>query len=373
MGSLERLAEIDRELDSFGKADDLLDGVVRRARDEAKLTPDRADAELAALAEQARTPIAASAAGVATNGAPRVQTLAPPGESARPASWDRPGPPAEIPEDASGLVEVPEEVLRREELPPVLELEGIAPATGGGGAPSGAAGGSDAAGAASEGPGTDPPRAATEGGLADLFESDPLDGSRPPGESGAAAQADGLADLFDEPSASDRPEAEPGAHEGLADLLDSDLAAELGLSEHSTHAGDAGEADAPLEPEPTSVLTAAEVHAIRGSVSSEPAELDAELDAQLDGMREGAPADDARAIGESASESEPLEPSEMPSTEFELMIDEDVLVLDDEGDVEASADEPARPATSPPPAPTSGSSASQPPPKGFFSRILNRK
>lgn len=410
----ERLAEIDRELASFGKADDVVDDVVRRARAEAPGSLDAVDAVLEGLgttrevsAQLARPPRAPASR--------PVETVAPPGAVARPATWDRPERSDPPPDDASGMVELPEELIRREALPPVLELDGgsetlpseAALAEADAPVPS-----SDAE-AEDESPDTTPPAAQSvrPPALGDAYEdttdvrdpnslenaillsSDEVAAAEPTGEvsiptrderrlSGLFDDAPapslappespgGIADLFDDPAFADgaRPEPEPGAHQDLSDLLGADLQEALAASP-----GDDGarpiELDGDDEPDRTALFTAEDAQAIRSSLP--PRSPDERLDAQLDALVD-----------------EPLSPavelSDMPpSGEFELMIDEDVLVLDDadsDGDIAAASDDarqpraqtPPPPPSQMPPPPPKGSPPSQPPPKGLMSRLLNRK
>jgi hypothetical protein len=342
MASLTKLDEIDRELESFGKGDELLGAVLRDARAAAPQGLDAIDAALAEL-------------GVAIP--PRARTVPPEGARARPATWERPARSEPPPEDGSGLVEVPEEVLRAEALPAVLELPEASSAPreadrfddstdvrdpssledelfGGDEPATGETGLEDAS------PSEQRASATTreDRPLADLFDD-------APSVEAAADGSGGLADLFDDEDLS-RPEAEPAAHEDLSDLLSPELQSELAAD---------GLASLEEEPERTAIFTSEEVRAIRSSAAPPRAEERA-LDAQLDHL-----------VGDALSE--PIEPAEMPmSGDFELMIDEDVLVLDDDGEV---ADDEVAGEHASPDAPQG--SPSQPPPKGFFSRILNRK
>lgn len=358
MGGLDRLAEIDRELDSFGKDEGELRDVLARARQVAPGGLDEVDAALEGLAE-----------GVSVLPAipPRVETQAPPGASARPASWDERAVLADVPDDASGIVELPEEELRRESLPPVLSLPDEPTVDAAALAEDVLAGAleDDAllAGALA------PEEAAVEelpvelepdatafaagdgssleldiaGELADVLSGSDgaavgdrslealFDDTSLPPPGGDDLGSGGLADLFE----SDRPEAEPGAHQSLADLLTPELRAEL-----------ASEGLAPEpEEESTSLFSADEMRAIRESAAPDAPSL-------------------------------PVAEAGASSGEFELMIDEEMLELDaDEPPVAAA---PAKKPTMPPPPPMPSvlpPSGSQPPPdqKGFFSRMLNRK
>lgn len=99
----ERLQEIDEELSSFGKSDEALAEVVTRARALAA----EAEGDLAALVQgldEARAAASASARAAVRDA---VEELTP----------DAPEEP-----EGSGLVEIPEDVIRGEALPPVLDL-----------------------------------------------------------------------------------------------------------------------------------------------------------------------------------------------------------------------------------------------------------
>lgn len=416
MGSLEKLGEIDLELDSFGKTEELLGGVMRLAREHAPQGLEAIDVALAELGVAVPTEVRR-----------RVETVLPVGGDAKPGTWERPERTEPFPDEGSGLVDVPEEVLRAEPLPAVLELDpeilGASPQPAPAEQvqleqvqleqmqaeqPSTEPTSFEAAQAEPESFDLtvdafddttdirDPQSLETEilvaeehdtgemalassassevavtrdAPLADLFDdvlpaSDVPPSSPPEGaplsnlfddslasdlfddslalEQGGAPIDGGLADLFDE---SVRPEAEPAAHEDLSDLLSTELRSAMDESELGSLEED--------EPEQTAIFTADEVRALR---SSPPPDVeDGSLDAQLDALV-GEPIEDASS-----------------SDDFELMIDEDVLALEDaeredaelEGDPAATAEGIARPSQAP-------GSPSQPP-KGFFSRILNRK
>lgn len=123
--SAERLAEIDAELEAFGKPDDELAGVVERAkRLAATLSGDDAPVELleglddamAAAAEAARSSIPKLPAPMRRRPATGSTSIGSPAPAAQPD--DEP----EEPVIGSGLVEIPEDELRKADLPPVLEL-----------------------------------------------------------------------------------------------------------------------------------------------------------------------------------------------------------------------------------------------------------
>lgn len=370
MASPTDLDEIDRELASFGKGEELLQAVLLRAREAAPQDLPGVDAALAELGVATDALVA-----VPTEARPRAQTVPPNGARAVPATWAREERVEPVPDDASGLVEVPEEVLRSEALPPVLELPDAPLARDarasaadafedttdirdpnsledeilGDGAPE-----SDeiiTGEVALDAPSSAPDERASasaktrdDAPLASLFDDAPA-----PDELEAAAGSGGLADLFDDEDLA-RPEAEPAAHEDLADLLSPELQSELAA------AGQAHEE----EPEQTAIFTSDEVRALRSSAAPPRAEERA-MDEQLDAL-----------VSDSLSEA--VEPAEMPASgDFELMIDEDVLVLDDDGDLEVEEDASAAGAGADEGSERPPGSPSQPPPKGFFSRILNRK
>ncbi|MDQ3031578.1 MAG: hypothetical protein M3Y87_04115 [Myxococcota bacterium] len=386
MGSREKLGEIDRELESFGKDDETLAAVLRVARERAPSGLQAVDEALAELGVVGR----AVAPAVPRREEARVRTVPPEGASAKPATWEREARVEPIPDDASGLVELPEELLRAEALPPVLELDAeipaeIVPSASSKSASSKSASSKSVMRRAASAPEPEPfedttdirdpnsledellaqddlaptgeialsidePSSAPtreEGTLADLFDD------APEAEPIAADGSGGLADLFDDPDGS-RPEAEPGAHEDLSDLLGAELQSALDGSEplESMRAA-ALPLEEEAEPEHTVIFASDEMRAMRNSSAPSPAA--SALDAQLDAL-----------VGEPLA----VEPAEMPhSGDFELMIDEDVLVLDDaeleQGETSAA---PSDEGSDRPPA-TSPSQA----PQGFFSRILNRK
>lgn len=106
----ERLQEIDEELASFGKSDAQLAAVVTRARALAA----EAEGDLAELVEGLDAARAAAVASARADVKRATADLAPPPLAPQPP------PPEE--EEGSGLVEIPEEVIRQESLPPVLDL-----------------------------------------------------------------------------------------------------------------------------------------------------------------------------------------------------------------------------------------------------------
>lgn len=121
--SADQLAEIDRELTSFGKSDAELERVIGRARTlAAALSGEEGlsellegiDEALAKAREEAEASIPARPAPYRP--APKTSTAV-----------GTPAPAPEPPDDedepiGSGLLEIPEEEIRRAELPPVLEL-----------------------------------------------------------------------------------------------------------------------------------------------------------------------------------------------------------------------------------------------------------
>ncbi len=116
--SAEQLAEIDRELASFQKSDADLQAVLSRARALATaLAGDDALSELLEGLDEAMAQAHAEAkASLPARPAPRRKTA---------KTATAVGAPAPTPDDeplGSGLVEIPEEEIRRAELPPVLEL-----------------------------------------------------------------------------------------------------------------------------------------------------------------------------------------------------------------------------------------------------------
>ncbi|AKF07841.1 hypothetical protein [Sandaracinus amylolyticus] len=468
MGTPERLADVDRELASFGKGDDVLGAVIRRARDAAPSSLDAIDAVLDGLSERRseppqpeRTEAAAPEPARARPptppppprpltarppppparpassfprpasipAAPRVETVPPPGMIAKPATWERPAPIEPPPEDGSGLVQLPDELLRGAALPPVLELDADDPPTATRNAPPVEEEPTDAspaiaarvaairaaaaqardipppprraasvrpARAPSEAPAPDttPPGAAAEAfedttDIRDpnslenaLLSSDEVIGEEPTGEvalppltrddrplanlfddasiappPGSVAPG-ALADLFDDA----RPEAEPAAHQDLADLLGADLQEALAAGGHGL------DGSRPLDDDDATALFGDPLAPRSSLPPRPPGDV---LDAQLDSI-----------VGEPMSNA--VEPSDMPpSGEFELMIDEDVLVLDDvelgegessvgssddgEGRIPRSQIPPAMPSSAPPPPPPGTQ------PKGLISRLLNRK
>lgn len=119
--SAEQLAEIDRELASFEKSDADLEAVVSRARALATaLAGDDALSELLEGLDEAMAQAhAAAKASLPPRPAPRRKTA----KTATAVGTPAPRPAADDDEPlGSGLVEIPEEEIRRAELPPVLEL-----------------------------------------------------------------------------------------------------------------------------------------------------------------------------------------------------------------------------------------------------------
>ncbi|UJR79554.1 hypothetical protein [Sandaracinus amylolyticus] len=471
MGTPERLADVDRELASFGKSDELLGAVIQRARDGAPSALDAIDAVLDGLSERSRSePAPAEATAPVAEpprarpptpppparpltakppprppaparapssfprpasipAAPRVETVPPPGMVAKPATWERPAPIEPPPEDGSGLVELPDEILRGAALPPVLELDvedppaarrpieppveeeptDASPAIAARVAAirAAAAQARDIPPAPARAPSVRPPRPPSEAPVPDttppgapaveafedttdvrdpnslenaLLTSDEVIGEEPTGEvvlpppatrddrplanlfddAAPASVAPGpLADLFDDP----RPEAEPAAHQDLADLLGADLQEALAAGGHGA------DGSRPLDDDGDATALFGDPLAPRSSLPPRPP--GDVLDAQLDSI-----------VGDSLSNA--VEPSDMPpSGEFELMIDEDVLVLDDlelgegessvgssddgEGRIPRSQIPPPLPSSQPPPPPPGTQ------PKGLISRLLNRK
>ena len=331
-----------------------------------------------------------------------VESVVPTGMHARPASWTPPPPAPDAPTDGSGLMELPEEELRRSDLPPVLSLAPPAPIATSSVAeleprpavPPGppdetrsevVAVTSDLSAPASS---VDEPlrvsSPALELELADLGtvsgESAPLTADDITAQRAVAApRAMDFDQLFGVTPPPPPPDLEPAAptsnsDDGFADLFRDDAGSSPPAARSDAPrargggATDTSEGDAP---ENTALFSAEEMLAIRSSL---PPPRMSELDLQVDEVV-------SDRISETVEPSEPL-----PSGEFELLVDEDVLVLDDTGAVDELP--PAKPPKSqlPPPPPKSQlpppTPKSRPPSerpdgsgggKGFFSRILNRK
>lgn len=307
--SAEKLAEIDAELDSFGIPEPQLADVVRRAVElSAELAGDDALAELVAGAREA---VAGARAAAKAARPPR-----PASPRAAPRSSTRVGAPAPAVDDdedepmGSGLVEIPEEELRRADLPPVLDL-----------------------------------------GDADAFPSSiPAPSGELDQAFGSAAVSDihGLSvdELFDD--AGDAPPPSSGSHD-LAELFAEEEPIRLSdpaLDLESIADGPATEAPAP--PRPRTVPPPVPPGALaRHQAAARPPRLDAGVfpDEETDETMVGSLAD--------------LTASD---DSFELLVDEDVLELEDV-EPEASAE-----GTEPPAGDEEGERKG-----GLISRILGRK
>ncbi len=295
-----RLSEIDSALASFGKSDAVVADVIARARRAAPREDiDRLFAELGA--PMPRIP---------------VESLAPAGLRARPAEWNEPVAPVEIPDDASGVVDVPDEALREHDMPAVLAIDvpsEVAPRT---------------------------ERPAEEG--RDELSADALF-EEPPTGTTDAPRGPSLDELFDDVRLSS-----PDAQD-LSDII---------ASEPPPPPSSASRVDID-EPDATNIFTAEEVAAIRSSMRPPPPPA-AALDQQLDELVGDVP--------------ETMELAEMPlSGDFELLVDDDVLVLDDS---EPRSDPPVTASSQPPPPPPATKSSAPPESeaeRSFFSRLLNRK
>ena len=329
MADAARLAEIDRELDSFDKHEDVLRDVIGRAVADSPRGLDAADAVLEGLG----APLESGSFGAHTRDDPTpapIESLVPAGMSARPAEFDEPVSPREIPDEASGLVEVPENVILETEMPAVLALDQKAA--------------------------DEPAHPFETGELAaentDIRHADQLADSDLFGDAAASDVGGGtLDDLFDDVP---RPSAPDGFSEPLFE------------EEHPTgEAALVGLDEVADEPEHTALFSAAEIQAIRSSGPPKAPPEERALDAQLDAL-----------VSEPMNDV--VEPDELPpSGEFELLVDEDVLVIDD-ADVVSDSEliMPQSPSSAaPPPPPSSAPPAEEGEEgdkKGFFSRILNR-
>jgi len=276
--SPERLAEIDRELDAFGKNDEELRAIVERAR--SWIRAGDLDGELAALAEGAHG--AAARARAEAEASVQQETPEPTTSvmEALPSEPPSPPPPSEPPgsEDIAGLS--------------VDELFADAE-------PSAPTGSSGLADLFAEAPSAPPP---VESGLADLFDDEPLPFDR----------AD--ADLFD---------AEPTAG-----------ADDLGSLEDVLEPGS--------EPPPMAPSAAPPAALELSPFGDEDEEITASFSVR-----------DVDRIEAAAAEAAP---KGEPSSEFELLVDDDVLELDEEELGDSPGDEP--------------STETRP---GLISRILGRK
>lgn len=124
--SLPNLSDIDAELAAFGVSDERITAVRATAR--------QLRSELGASLTDLDGALEALGAGLpSTSEAPvhmeaRIESVAPPGTIARPTSWDE-ARPSERPEDeaGSGLLDLSDEALRSQEVPPVLAVEAREP------------------------------------------------------------------------------------------------------------------------------------------------------------------------------------------------------------------------------------------------------
>lgn len=339
MADAARLAEIDRELDSFDKNQDVLRDVVGRAVADSPRGLEAADAVLEGLGAPLDSGSFAAHTRDEVSRQP-IESLVPTGMTARPAEFDEPVEPREIPEEASGLVELPENVIRETEMPAVLAL--------GQGAESA--------------PNDEAAHPFEAGELAsentDIRHADQLADSDLFGDAASPDLGGGtLDDLFD-----DVPR--PSSPDGFADpFFEEPATGEAALRDIGDDLG-----SLPDEPEHTALFSAAEIQAIRSSGPPPPKAPPEEraLDAQLDAL-----------VSEPMSDV--VEPDELPpSGEFELLVDEDVLVIDDAdvvSDSELIMPQTPSSAAPPPPLPSSAPPAEEGEEgdkKGFFSRILNR-
>ncbi len=166
--SADQLAEIDAELAAFGKSDAELREVVARAR--ALAAALAGDEGLGELLEGTDEAVASARAAARSARPPRPISRRP--APATSTAVGAPAPPPPVDDDVaigSGLLELPEEELRRANLPPVLELR--------------------------DEPASDAPGAGDIAGLSveQLFDDEAATGTEPP-SSGALDLADLFAD-----------------------------------------------------------------------------------------------------------------------------------------------------------------------------------
>lgn len=127
--SLPNLSDIDAELSAFGVSEERITAVTlsaRRLRDELGASLADLDAALVALGEGAlgEGPPEDLLASSPRTPPVRIESVAPPGMVAHPTSWEE-ARPSERPEDeaGSGLLDLSDEALRAHEVPPVLAIE----------------------------------------------------------------------------------------------------------------------------------------------------------------------------------------------------------------------------------------------------------
>lgn len=321
-----RLEDVDRELATFGKSEDVLRAALERA-----VTLRRAlggalsdvDAELAAIHA-----LDGAAVGAA------VESRVPPGASARPISWEEARRPSARPpvEDGSGALDVTE--LKGGEVPPVLS------------------------------PGSDRPPLSAETALYIDPPTHPPPLAPPPAEPLALEPDPELGDLSPEvpvvrpptqPPPAPRPAAiaPPSTDTLLAEMLDQP---------------DEEEPAPPPPPPPAPPPSVAEDEA-RGAVAAFMAD-DRDFAALA-----GADEEPERTVMMRAEALRPpIAEASDEVEDFEIDIDEDVVVLEEEEPAEeASAQsQKSRPPPPPPSRPpeTPRSRPPEPPGKGFLSRIL---